>query len=77
MNKLAQTHAQVLISLRLLLQDTPGLFIREAFLEPVQDFDICKLALRKPGLRDYAQALSQHTKELGTIGDDDNRLLDG
>lgn len=32
---LAQTHTQVLISLRFLLQDAPGFFIREAFLEPV------------------------------------------
>lgn len=76
-DKLAQTHTQVLVTLSLLLQDTPGFFIREAFLEPVQNFDICKLSLRKPCLRDYAQALSQHAKELGTVGDDDNRLLDG
>lgn len=76
-DELTQTHTQVLISLRLLLQNTPRFFIREAFLESVQDFDICKLALRKPCLCDYAQALSQHAKELGTVGDDDNRLLDG
>jgi hypothetical protein len=74
---LAQTHTQVLVPLCLLLQEASGFLIREAVLEPLQNFNICKLVLGKPCLCDYAQALSQHAKELGTVGNDDNRFLDG
>lgn len=76
-NQLAQAHTQVLVSLRLLLQDASGLFVRKTFLEPAEDVDVCKLALGKPCLGDYAEALSQHAKELGAVCDDDNRFLHG
>lgn len=76
-NQLAQTHAEILVSLRFLLQDTSGLFIRETFLKAAQDIDVCELALGEPCLSDYTEALSQHAKELGAVCDDDNRFLHG
>lgn len=76
-NELAQTHAQVLVPLRLFLQEASSLFICETILESLQNIDVCELALGKPCLRDDAEALPQHAKELGAICDDDNRFLHG
>ena len=78
MHKLPQAHPEVMvIALFLLLHETPSLLIGETLLEALEDLDIGELALGKPSLGHNAQALPQHTKGLGTVGDDDDGLLHG
>jgi hypothetical protein len=76
-NELPQAHAEILVLVSLVIEQAPLLLIRQALLEPAQDFDVGEFSLGKPSLRDDTKALAQHAKGLGTIGDDNNGFLDG
>lgn len=74
-DQLSQTHADILISITLLIQDTSTLLICKTFLEPPQDFGICELTLSEPRLCHNAESFAQHAKELRSVGNDHNGLL--
>lgn len=57
-DQLPQTHTEVLVAVRLVVQQAPILFIRQALLKPAQDLDISEFSLGKPSLRHNAQALT-------------------
>ncbi len=75
MNQLSQAHAKILIPTAFLLHDSSGLFVRQALLEAAQNLHVGKLALGKPGMRDHAEALAKHAKELRAVGNDDDGFL--
>lgn len=68
--QLPQIHTQILIPILLPLH-----LLRQTLLKPFQNLRIAKLALRKPSLRDDAEALSQHAKVLRTVGHHHNGFL--
>lgn len=75
MNELPQAHTKILIAATFLLHDASGLFICQALLKAAQNLNIGKLALGKPGMRDHAEALTEHAKELRAVGNDDDGFL--
>lgn len=75
MDQLPETHAQVLVPVDVVVQQAPRLLVGQALLEAAEDLDVGELALSEPGLGDDAQALAEHAKELGAVGDDHDGLL--
>lgn len=74
-DQLSQAHADILISVTLLIQDPSTLLICKTFLESPQNFGICELTLGEPRLCHNAESFAQHAKELGSVGNDHNSLL--
>lgn len=77
MNQFPKAHAEVLISISLVVEEAPNLFICKALLKPSQNLNVGKLLLGEPGLCHNAEALTEHTKELGAVGNDHDGLLNG
>lgn len=75
-NQFPKAHAEVLIPVHLVVEQTLDFLVRQALLKSTEDLDVGELALGKPGLSHDTQAFAKHAKELGAIGDDHNGLLD-